>query len=769
MSIYNKFRSIGKIADKYSLSKRFDEPTYFSFRLMFGTNQDETYNYANEQVSYDVMPHPLFNTLSRTSARGASVSLNLPVIRSIDIPMYSAIEFLENSNEPTRAKMLKEFIEKFNDLQNNYPYYFQQIDGVSDLLKIDTTKGQRITNDKRIIITCLEGLDLRMTYLINLYRKIVWDDTYQRWVLPDMMRYFTLKIYLAEFRSFHVQQDYNAYGINLKEVERNFNSKNIESMRHELADMKNVKVNLPKISTNPNSPPMYLKVLDDILPTWEITCEMCEFDISDIEYTHLTSLNVAGDPPQGAVKFGIKIGNIKETQIYPLFQHMYLIDRKINGRDRAKEEISTTFENNIKQLYPTFLQIAQTREQDPDNDTHGSGLSYNERQNYDTTQDTRDAIPKMAPSERLNTQFYNDRSGEMIDIPFDPTIPDTWIGNAISWGTGFARHFIRSKIDKAKITTIPSIGLSFSEITAALRAKNLVGALGMIRKGVNEVTKQYENAPSSRLEGPIQTDEIMKEFLTTLVHTETDSIGDEDSQLLKMAAQTALNDKKTWNDIIDYSLQTNINENDMAIGAPKTIEGGGLEVVPPFTATRGKIDAASLLRGDPTSSRLSGEIEATGFGEDAPSSKLEGRIDSTFSINVTTSEKLGTKIDGNLDSGGIASGMLGSKIPETVGNRGKTSEKLGTRIDGNLDRGGYPSDKLGTSIDEELSRGGKPSDKLGSTIDDNRLERPAPGIKMNSVKIENVLEEAPSSGLGSKIEGQPFKQPDPNAASTQVI
>jgi hypothetical protein len=40
---------------------------------------------------------------------------------------------------------------------------------------------------------------------------------------------------------------------------------------------------------------------------------------------------------------------------------------------------------------------------------------------------------------------------------------------------------------------------------------------------------------------------------------------------------------------------------------------------------------------------------------------------------------------------------------------------------------------------------------------------------MNSVKIENVLEEAPSSGLGSKIEGQPFKQPDPNAASTQVI
>jgi hypothetical protein len=514
---------------------------------------------------------------------------------------------------------------------------------------------------------------------------------------------------------------------------------------------------------------------------------MCEFDLSDVEYTHLSSLNVAGDPPQGAVKFGIKIGNIKETQIYPMFQHMYFIDNKLNGRDRAKDEISTKYENNIKQIYPTYLQIAQTREKDPEGDVHGSGLSYNERQNYDTTQDTKDVIPKLSSSQRLNAQFYNDRSGEMTDIPFDPMIPETWIGNAISWGAGFARNFVKSKIDKAKITSIPSLGMSFSEITAALRAKNIVGALGMIRKGVNEVAQQYENMPSSKLEGPIQTDMIMREFLTTLTQADlVDSTSDEDTQLLRMAAQAALTDERTWNDIIDYSLQTNINENDMATGASKTIEKGGLEVVSPFAATKGKIDSASLLRGDATSSRLSGQIQTTDMIGGAPSSRLEGQIDTTLSMGVKTSEKLGTSIDGNLERGGTPSDKLGTDIQGTMGDRGKTSEKLGTSIDGNLERGGTPSDKLGnridgdlnrggvpsdrlgTSIDGNLERGGTPSDKLGSSVSGDNIKQPAPGIKMNSVSITNVMEGAPTSGLGSKIDGQVLKQPDPNAASTQI-
>ena len=99
--------------------------------------------------------------------------------------------------------MLLDFIEKWNTLQNNYQYYFQNISGIDSLLKIDPKRGIRVSKDGKVTIKMLEGLDLRITHLLNLYRKIAWDDVYQRWILPDMMRYFMMDIYITEFRIFH--------------------------------------------------------------------------------------------------------------------------------------------------------------------------------------------------------------------------------------------------------------------------------------------------------------------------------------------------------------------------------------------------------------------------------------------------------------------------------------------------------------------------------------------------------------------------------------
>jgi hypothetical protein len=559
-NIYTKFRGIEKVAQRFTLSKRFDEPTYFSFRLVFSDNGDQIYNVANDYSNYDVMPHPLFN-LDKLVVPAGIYGSNM---NTIDNPIsYSSIRYLQDANEPTRAEMLREFVSKFNDLQTNYSYYFQQIDGISELLKIDPTKGQRILNDKKITITCLEGLDLRMSYLMTLYRKIAWDDVYQRWVLPDMMRYFTLKIYLAEFRTFHTPNNIDGYGNDFTPISAP-NAPNITKDPNQLIRPRQYTptVDMPSNKNISLSTPLYLKILDNVLPTWEITCEMCEFDITDINYEHLNGLNVGTDPPQGSVKFGIKIGNIKELQLYPTFQHMFISDRKLNAINRAKDEITTTQDASSKNsnayVYPTILQIAQNRDAASDSNQHISGAPY--IQNTNESDKIKNAIypikaaPNNSEATSLDEPIFDPQLGTPTKRP-NSTQPQTWVGNALDFGTSYAKNFVNKVVDKATMMEIPGLGLSINEITAAVQSKDIISALGLIRKGVNEVVTQYENSPSSRLEQPIQTDNIMRQFLVEITKSEAT---DKDTMTLINAANIVLSDKGTWEKIKDYSLATDM-------------------------------------------------------------------------------------------------------------------------------------------------------------------------------------------------------------------
>lgn len=589
-NLYKKFRStedINNLSNKETLTKRYDEPTYFSFRLVFGDNMDRVYNIAGDRAIFDTMPHPLFNPASKMIIPSFSSTTNVP---GMPLPVsetdaYSAIQYLYSSNEPTRAAMLQEFITKFNTLQYQFPYYFQQIDGIQELLKVDPTKGQRIGNDKKISITCLEGLDLRMSYLMNLYKKIVWDDVYQRWVLPDMMRYFTLKIYLAEFRTFHVPL-----------ISQNKGDSGSQSVV--------------------GGAPLFLSVLDDVLPTWEITCELCEFDITDISFEHLSGLNLGGEPTQGAVKFGIKVGNIKELQTYPMFQHMFLIDRKLNGLNRAKDNISTLKEENNSYLYPASLQIAQNREPALESNQHVSGLPFIERKNENNTNEA---------------DFEQERiAGSTLDVNFKQTQPETWVGNAINFGKSFAKGFVNKIVDKAKMTDIPKLGVSFTEIKIAIESKNIIAALGMIRKGVNETVNAYGNAPSSLLDQPMQTDKIMYDFLLELTKSEAT---DNDTKLLQGAAGLALSDKGVWEKIKDYSMATNLTgKGEINIGKPlqdpkvyqEISKKEGTYIKLPLQDGIKQPNGSQIIEFNPTSSfKIQGENLQQPIVSKATNSKLE--------------------------------------------------------------------------------------------------------------------------------------------------
>jgi hypothetical protein len=277
-----------------------------------------------------------------------------------------------------------------------------------------------------------------------LYRKIAWDDTYQRWVLPDMMRYFTLKILIAEFRTFHMSTGSTTDAVYTVPPEKPTNNQ-----------------------------PLYLRILDDIFPTWEITCELCEFDIENLSFEYLPKLSVA-EPTQATVKFAVKVGNIKELQIYPYFENMYLSDRKLNGPNRAKDEISTIRDANNRYAYPASLHIAQDREGPTEFNFHTSGTPYGEFQNdpniinmYGPMNLNKDGRVIKSPPQII----YGQR-GEVVNVI--PEQPETWVGNTVTWGASFAKNAVKTVVDKAKTTEIPQMGVSFTEIKTALQSVLLV-------------------------------------------------------------------------------------------------------------------------------------------------------------------------------------------------------------------------------------------------------------------------------------------------------
>ena len=291
-NIFKSFRTPGSVLNSGviaggKISKTFDEPTYLTFRLGF-----RPANTNLELTNYDKMPHPLFE---RAEPQDDINARNF----------YSTRQFLRDANEFVREKMLLEFIDKWNVVQNNYQWYFQSISGIDSLLKKKKKRGIRVSKDGKVTIKMFEGLDWKIIHLLNLYRKIAWDDVYQRWILPDMMRYFMMDIYITEFRTFHQS-----------------------TLTTNPSEQK------PKTFPGSEVPNMVLTAIDDLMPTYVIHCERCEFDITSFN-SQFNDLNVT-DPQMAEISFDIKVGSIAEEYRNSILDYYYT-DRIINGLERSVE------------------------------------------------------------------------------------------------------------------------------------------------------------------------------------------------------------------------------------------------------------------------------------------------------------------------------------------------------------------------------------------------------------------------------------------------
>lgn len=114
----------------------------------------------------------------------------------------SAWTYLKINGEEQRAKQLQQFVELLSNINSESPWYFQQIDGLSDALD----RQQTMKNDfmfeegrKKITIKCLpDAYDDRISTLLDLYKAITWSWQTKRFILPANLRKFDMGVYIFE-------------------------------------------------------------------------------------------------------------------------------------------------------------------------------------------------------------------------------------------------------------------------------------------------------------------------------------------------------------------------------------------------------------------------------------------------------------------------------------------------------------------------------------------------------------------------------------------
>ena len=195
-------------------SSDFDEPTYLSFKLNFYSDERLT-----DEMTYDTLPQALFtppnlpdgNPYDRWMDWAGDDELREIIAEYQYDPesfvydrKYSAFNYLLDRNEDFRAFLLAKFLKGWAELQEQYQFYFQSVSGLDKLLESNPSRGSKLSKDTVVTIECLEAIDQRVKYLLSLYKAAAWDDEYQRWILPDIYRYFKMDIFISEIRTFHV-------------------------------------------------------------------------------------------------------------------------------------------------------------------------------------------------------------------------------------------------------------------------------------------------------------------------------------------------------------------------------------------------------------------------------------------------------------------------------------------------------------------------------------------------------------------------------------
>jgi hypothetical protein len=139
---------------------------------------------------------------------------NSPLLNTTDAP-GSAYYYLNKIGEKTRAKLVLALSDIIRDINHNMPWYWQSITGLENAYKWKDMKEPYMGGgDAKITISTLESIDLKITQVMELYRRIVYDMDYRREILPVNLRKFRMWVWVQEIRKFKIDRSLLAMGAN---------------------------------------------------------------------------------------------------------------------------------------------------------------------------------------------------------------------------------------------------------------------------------------------------------------------------------------------------------------------------------------------------------------------------------------------------------------------------------------------------------------------------------------------------------------------------
>jgi len=223
--------------------------------------------------------------------------LNSPLLNTDENSPGTAVNYLLRIGETLRADYLKQFVECLRSINYNMPWYWQSFEGGENMWKYGGFKDPYKGGDDSILqIECLESIDLKVTLLMDLYRKAIYDQTYKRIIVPENLRKFEMYIYVQEVRKFQVDK--------YVELQNKIAAVNIPNVTNPVPGGKSTLL----MNRNDNSPYVL----------WLL--KFCEFD-PDASSTPFAALNMQHGDSAGVAKqkIAIKYELVEEPgNFYPL-------------------------------------------------------------------------------------------------------------------------------------------------------------------------------------------------------------------------------------------------------------------------------------------------------------------------------------------------------------------------------------------------------------------------------------------------------------------
>jgi hypothetical protein len=278
-----------------------------------------------------------------------------------DVP-NTAYSYLNSIGDIARAKYLKKFVSHLENINKTTPWFFQSIDGLSEAWKRgfheDDFKAL-LPADRKISIDCLESIDLRMSALMDLYRKACFDWKYRREVVPSNLRKFTVYIYVYEIRTINREGKPSPSGlldlskmagipdINAEQQKQNetllgkdpFGNDSKKSPISQIKDKAQAFAKDPikgiKDAVSPSDGNESANTINPYINRFLFKFGNCEW-LPDESNVHLTKISSAGEDAPTVQKLVFNYKEVEEVNLYNIYSNdQFVQDSIINLLDGA--------------------------------------------------------------------------------------------------------------------------------------------------------------------------------------------------------------------------------------------------------------------------------------------------------------------------------------------------------------------------------------------------------------------------------------------------